>query len=89
MIRKHRKQTEWSDRWDLPPKWARLESAAAQESLKVESILFEGGRIGARELENARLRAHEKTLGAFDAERALWQNQVELLRATGSFASLF
>ena len=68
---------------------ARLESAAAQESLKVESILFEGGRIGARELENARLRAHEKTLGAFDADRALWQNQVELLRATGNFASLF
>src|SRR5438105_3067803 len=33
MIRKHRKQTEWSDRWDLPPKWARLESAALASPL--------------------------------------------------------
>jgi outer membrane protein len=68
---------------------ARLESAAAEENLKVQESLFEGGRIGARDVEAARQGSHEKEIASVDADRALWQNQIELLRLSGTLLSLF
>ena|SRR5881396_484159 len=68
---------------------ARLEAAAAQENLVVNQAQYDEGRIATRELESARAQLHEKEIAVIEAEKALWQRQVELLRLTGMISSLY
>ena len=62
---------------------------AAEEMVKVNEILFESGRIGEREMAEARLNARRKELDKFEAERELFQRKVEMLRVTGSAQTVF
>jgi outer membrane protein TolC len=68
---------------------ASQEVAAAHESLQVQESLFEGGRAAPKDLEAARNLLREKELGRIEAEKALFHRQVELLRLSGTLASLF
>lgn len=68
---------------------ARLELQLAQEDLRVVQARFEEGRISLRELERSRLEEHNKWMAFLDAEFALQQVQLELLRATGQLARVF
>jgi outer membrane protein TolC len=67
---------------------ASKEVAAAHESLQVQDSLFEGGRTAPKDLEAARNLVREKELGQIEAEKILFQRQVELLRLSGTLASL-
>ena len=62
---------------------------AAEEMVKVNELLFENGRIGEREMAEARLNARRKELEKLEAERELFQRKVEMLRVTGSAQTLF
>jgi len=68
---------------------ARLELQLAQEDLRVAQAKFEEGRASLRDLEKARLEEHNKWMAFLDAEFALQQAQLDLLRTTGQLASVF
>jgi outer membrane protein TolC len=68
---------------------ARLELQLAQEDLRVAQAKFDEGRASLRDLEKARLEEHNKWMAFLDAEFALQQAQLELLRITGQLASVF
>ena len=61
----------------------------AEETIKINEILFESGRIGEREMSDARLQARQKELAKLEAEYELFQRKVELLRVTGSTLTIF
>ena len=62
---------------------------AADEMVKVSETLFESGRIGEREMADARLYARGKELAKLEAEYELFQRKVDLLRVTGSVLTIF
>ena len=62
---------------------------AAEEMVKVNEILLESGRVSEREMADSRLQARQKELAKLEAEYALFQHKVELLRVTGSVLSVF
>ena len=62
---------------------------AAEEMFKINEILFENGRIGEREMTDARLQTRQKELAKLEAEHELFQRKVELLRVTGSILTVF
>ena len=66
---------------------ARLEVQAAEDKLKVSEALAEAGRADARELDLARAEWLGKRLAAVDAQRVLFEREVELLRTSGSLAN--
>jgi outer membrane protein len=66
---------------------ARLEALVAEDRLKVSEALAEAGRADAKELDLARLQWLGKRLAAVDADRVLFERQVELLQTSGSLAN--
>lgn len=62
---------------------------AAEEMVKVSETLFESGRIGEREMADARLAARQNELVKLEAEYALFQRKVDLLRVTGLVLTVF
>jgi outer membrane protein TolC len=65
------------------------ELEAAEKMVKVNEILLESGRVSEREMADARLQARQKELAKLEAEYALFQHKVKLLRVTGSVLSVF
>jgi len=61
----------------------------AKEMVGVNEILFESGRIGEREMADARLQAQQKELAKLEAEFELFERKVALLRVTGSVLTIF
>jgi len=61
----------------------------AEEIVKFNEILFESGRIGEREMADARLQARQRELAKLEAEYELFERKVELLRVTGSVLTVF
>ncbi len=68
---------------------ARLEVEAYTEKLKVDETLFEAGRIQEKDMDDARAELLGKQLAAIDADKALFERQVNLLQASGSLAAMF
>jgi outer membrane protein len=68
---------------------ARLEVAAYEGKLKNSETLLEAGRIDPAELDNACMQLLGKRVAAVEAEKALFDRQVELLQASGSLGTLF
>jgi len=69
--------------------FAESDLEAADEMFKINEILFENGRIGEREMADARLQTRQKELAKLEAEHDLFQRKVELLRVTGSILTIF
>lgn len=63
---------------------ARQEVAAARESIQVDETLLEAGRMAFKDLQVAQSQLADKQIAALDAEKALFQRKVDLLRATGT-----
>lgn len=63
---------------------ARIDLEAARELLQVNTVLLEGGRIGAKELADTQLQLQQKELTRLEADQNMFQRQMELLRLTGS-----
>ena len=59
----------------------------AREMVQVNETLLSGGRIGAKELEEARMQLQQKELALMQADQTVFQRKVELLRVIGSIAS--
>jgi len=68
---------------------AQSDLEVAREMIPVNSVLLENGRISEKEMEESRLRLREKELAALEAEHALFQRKLELLRVTGSVLTAF
>jgi outer membrane protein TolC len=68
---------------------ARQEFAAARENLAVQESLQEKGRSEPKDIEAARDLLAAREIGVIEAEDALFQQQVELLRVCGLLAGLF
>ena len=66
---------------------ARLEALAAEDKLKISEALAEAGRADAKELDLARAEWLGKRLAAVDAQRVLFEREVELLQTSGSLAN--
>ena len=62
---------------------------AAEEMVKVNEILFESGRVGDREMADARLQVRQKELERLEADYELFRRKVELLRVSGSVLTVF
>ena len=62
---------------------------AAEEMVRINEVLLEGGRISEREMADARLNARRKELAKLDAEHELFQRKVDALRVTGSMLTVF
>ncbi len=65
---------------------ARQQVEAAQESLQVSRTLLEAGRLGPRELIPQQDQEQEKEVALAEAEKALFQRRIELLRILGAAA---
>jgi len=63
---------------------ARQEVAAAREGIQVDETLLEAGRMAFKDLQVAQSQLADKQIAALDAEKALFQRKVDLLRATGT-----
>ena len=68
---------------------AQQEFETAQANLEVQESMFEEGRVGPKELDTAQDNLREKDMGRLEADRALFESQIELLRLSGSLASYF
>jgi outer membrane protein TolC len=68
---------------------AAVETDTARETLRVQETLMEAGRISTRELDESRGALREKEIGQIDANRAVFQRQVDLLRVAGALAECF
>lgn len=68
---------------------ARLEVEAYREQLKVNETLLEAGRIEPKELDDAHTQLIGKQLAALEAEKTLFERQVNLLQASGSLVTIF
>jgi outer membrane protein len=66
---------------------ARSDADAAREMLQVNEALLASGRIGIKEIEDARMQLQQKELALIDADQALFQRKLELLRVVGSIES--
>jgi outer membrane protein len=65
------------------------EVSAARESLQVNETLLQGGRISSKDLELSRSQLREKEIAQLETQKALFQRKIELLRITGTIASLY
>jgi len=68
---------------------ARSQIAAARETVDVNEALLQGGRISPGDLEESRSQLSQKELALLEADLALFENKVELLRITGEIISAF
>jgi outer membrane protein len=68
---------------------ARQAVSVYEEKLKVSETRLEAGRADSREVSEARARLLEKQAARIEADRALFERQVELLQLCGSLASMF
>jgi outer membrane protein len=68
---------------------ARQTVAVYEEKLKVSETRLEAGRADSREVSETRTQLLEKRAALVEADRALFERQVELLQASGSLASIF
>ena len=62
---------------------------AAESMVEINEILLESGRIGEREMAEARLLVRRKELEKLEAEHELFQRKMEVLRVTGSVLTVF
>jgi outer membrane protein len=67
--------------------FARIDAEAARQMAQVNEALLEGGRISPREMEEARSILQQKELALLDADQAVFQRKLELLRALGTVYS--
>jgi outer membrane protein len=67
--------------------FARSDAEAVREMLQVNESLLAGGRIGQKEIEDFRMQLQQKELAVIDADQALFQRKLELLRVMGSIES--
>lgn len=65
---------------------ARLERKLAQEDLRVLEAQFDEGRASLRDVERARLEEHNRWRAFLDADLALQQAHLELLKTTGQLS---
>lgn len=68
---------------------ARRELETAEEVVRVNRSLMEGGRITPKDLLVSENQARDKEIGLLDAQKSLFQRQVELLRLTGSLETYY
>lgn len=68
---------------------AERELGAARESLQVDETLLQGGRISGKELEAARSELRAKEIALLESQKALFQREIDLLKVSGSIASLY
>jgi len=73
---------------DLGGEVSRLELQLAQESVRVLQAQFDQGRGSLKDMESAHLEENDKWLAYLDANYALQQTQLELLRTTGQLAKV-
>jgi outer membrane protein len=60
---------------------------STKEMVEVSDVLFQGGRIGAKEMEDSRAQLRQKELALLEADQVLFQQKLEILRMMGSLAS--
>ncbi len=68
---------------------AMQELAAAHEGLRLSQTLLDAGRISPKDLLGPQNLVHEKEVAVSEAEKSLFQRQVELLRVLGDAAAAF
>ena len=68
---------------------ATIDLESADEMIRIDEILFKNGRIGEREMADARVHVRQKELARLEAEYELFKRKVELLRVTGSTLTVF
>jgi len=68
---------------------ASREMTAAQENLQVSETLLQSGRISPKDMELSRSLLREKKVAQLEAEKALFQRKIELLRVSSTIASLY
>jgi outer membrane protein TolC len=68
---------------------AMQELGAAHEGLRLSQTLLEAGRISPKDLLGPQNLVHEKEVAVSEAEKSLFQRQVELLRVLGDAAAAF
>jgi len=68
---------------------AASEVKAAEESVRIQEALLEVGRVSPKEVESSRNQLREKQLAALEAEKALFQKQIDFLRTTGTLTAVF
>jgi outer membrane protein len=59
----------------------------AREMVEVNQTLLEGGRISPKEMEDSRSQLHQSELAQLEADRTLFQRELDLLRTVGSIQS--
>lgn len=67
---------------------AQKDLEAAREMVRIGETLLEAGRISAGEMEDLRIQLKQKEKDLLEAESALSQRKLELLRVTGSAAEI-
>ncbi|HTY61280.1 MAG TPA: TolC family protein [Acidobacteriota bacterium] len=65
----------------------RSDLSAARETVKVSETLLEAGRISEKDLEASRSQLLQKELALIDADRALFQQKMDLLHSSGAIAT--
>ena len=68
---------------------ARRELETAEEAVRVNRSLMEGGRITPKDVLVSENQARDKEIAVLDAEKSLFQRQVELLRLTDGFSAFY
>jgi outer membrane protein len=68
---------------------ARSDVEAAREMLQVNETLLASGRASVKEIEDARMQLQQKEMTLIDADQAIFQRMLDLLRAVGSIESAF
>jgi outer membrane protein TolC len=66
---------------------ARMNAEAAREALQVTEALLEGGRIGPKEIEEFRSQLQQREMASLEADQALFERKIDLLRVLGSISS--
>ena len=67
---------------------ARREKETAEEVVRLNQTLFDGGRMAAKDLLVSQNLVREKEVAVLQAEMSAFQREVELLRLTGGFSGL-
>jgi len=66
---------------------ARSDAETAKELVQVNEALLEGGRISPREMDESRSLLQQKGMALLEADHAVFQRKLELLRAIGTISS--
>ena len=67
--------------------FARSDAKAAREIMEMNEVLLGAGRIGPKEMEDIRSQLQQKELALLEADQALFQRKMELLRALGTIST--